>query len=289
MTLNLNQPDLFVNSSPAEAITSVDDPRTGNPELNQFFTPYWSAKAIVENYFPGLGKNDLVLEPSCGLAAFLNAVPKHVPAIGVEIDPVVADKARKICGRKIITGDFMTVELDAKPTIMLGNPPFSLKLFNAFLDRAYTLLPKGGPVGMIIPSYFLQTAQSVLNYRDKWGLSQDSLPRNIFPGLSKSLVFAIWEKDLTHKFCGFFLYDETVAFQNLADTFKELLSQNTKGIWYGLVETALKCLGGEAGLDQLYKTISPHRPLSNNFWREKVRQTASRHFERVAPGRYCLH
>lgn len=282
------QYDFFVSPQTSTQNINAEDPRVGDTSLNQFFTPFWAAEAIVNNYFPGLGSSDLVIEPTCGTGAFLSAIPQTVPAIGIEIDAELADKARNISGRKVITGDFRNVPIEVKPTLVLGNPPFTLALFNEILERSYTMLPKGGPVAMIVPAFFFQTAKNVTAYRHKWGLTQEALPRNIFPGLSVPLCFGIWEKDLTNKLCGFFLYDETTAFKNMGTTFQKILSQNTKGIWYGLVEAALTVLGGEAALEQLYKIISPARPLTNRFWKEKIRQTARRHFTRVGVGRYSL-
>ncbi|HVT35101.1 MAG TPA: hypothetical protein VHE37_05940, partial [Nevskiaceae bacterium] len=79
-------------------------------ELNQFFTPLFVAEALVERYFSHLTSRDLVLEPSCGDGAFLAAIPSHIPAVGVEIDPVMAQRARAT-GREVISGDFRTVPL----------------------------------------------------------------------------------------------------------------------------------------------------------------------------------
>jgi hypothetical protein len=40
-------------------------------------TPEWAAQAIVEEFWPNLSPGkDLVLKPSCGRGAFLQAVPR---------------------------------------------------------------------------------------------------------------------------------------------------------------------------------------------------------------------
>jgi type I restriction-modification system DNA methylase subunit len=58
--------------------------------MGQYMTPDWAAEALVDRYFSDLGESDLVLEPSCGRGAFLRALPAHVQALGVEIDPNLA-------------------------------------------------------------------------------------------------------------------------------------------------------------------------------------------------------
>lgn len=68
-------------------------------KLCQFFTPLWVAEALVEKHFPRLDCADLVVEPTCGKGGFLRAVPAGVPALGVDIDPKVADVARRENGR----------------------------------------------------------------------------------------------------------------------------------------------------------------------------------------------
>src|SRR3546814_16205788 len=86
-------------------------------------TPLYAAERLVERHFPDLGAKDLVLEPSCGIGAFLRAIPATTSAIGVEIDPERAAIARKRSGRPVITGDFCSVHIYARPTAILGTPP----------------------------------------------------------------------------------------------------------------------------------------------------------------------
>lgn len=63
-------------------------------DLCQWFTPERLAEAIVRRYFGDLSERDVVLEPSCGPGAFLRAIPASTRAIGVEIDPALAEEAR---------------------------------------------------------------------------------------------------------------------------------------------------------------------------------------------------
>ena len=179
-----------------------------NRALHQWFTPRWVCEAIVERHFAGLNLGDVVLEPSCGDGRFLQALPAEVPALGVEIDPRLADIARAASGRQIITGDFLAVEIPTPITHVIGNPPFDSRTIHAFLDRAHGLLVEGGVCGLLLPAYVLQTSSKVCALNHRWSISQELMPRNIFPRLSLPLVFARFQKDRERALVGFFLYRE---------------------------------------------------------------------------------
>ena len=134
-----SQNDLFTLSVAAERATQAVP---SSAELGQYPTPFWVAEALVARHFGKLDANDFVIEPSCGPGSFLNAVPDHVPACGVEIDARMVDLARRNTRRQIIQGDFRTVELDMQPTAIIGNPPFNMKLIDGFLHRSHELLPE---------------------------------------------------------------------------------------------------------------------------------------------------
>jgi adenine-specific DNA-methyltransferase len=78
-----------------------------NRDLNQFFTPSWAAELLVQRNFADLGPQDCVAEPSCGDGRFLMAIPPEVQAYGVEIDPAMAEEARRNSGRPVICDDFL--------------------------------------------------------------------------------------------------------------------------------------------------------------------------------------
>lgn len=259
--------------------------------LGQHFTPAWVAEALVERHFSHLGADDLVIEPSCGTGAFLCALPDDVPAIGVEIDPQIAQVARDITGREVILGDFQTVQINARPTAIIGNPPFNLQVIDGFLTRAFTMLPENGQAGLILPAYAFQTAKRVAGYADRWSLFQEMIPRNIFPGLSLPLLFAMFTKERERRLIGFALYREAADVQSLPDPYRDLLAQSTGGIWRRVVELALARLGGEADLATIYAEIEGNQPTRTQFWREQVRRTLRRYadsFLVMAQGRYAL-
>jgi hypothetical protein len=247
-----------------------------NTTLGQWMTPAWAAQEIVEHYFADLTSKDRVIEPSCGIGRFLAALPDDVPALGVEIDPALARMARANTGRDVIVGDFRTVDLPFKPTVMIGNPPFQLSVVEGFMERAYDLLPTDGRVGLILPCYMLQTAATVVRLNKKWGIRQDMIPRNLFPGLSKPLCFAMLTRGAGKGMVGFRLYHETDAISRLELRYKQILENGEKSVWSALTRAALEKLGGEATVAAILKEVSGHQPTGNPHWAAKVRQTLQR-------------
>lgn len=259
--------------------------------LGQYPTPAWVAEALVMRHFPRLGAGDMVIEPSCGPGAFLSALPTDVQAVGVEIDRAIAQTARELTGREIIVGDFRTVRLDARPTAIIGNPPFKLDVIDGFLKRAFSMLPENGRVGFLLPAYAFQTAERVAAYAERWSLFQELVPRNVFPGLSLPLLFALFTKERTRRLVGFALYREAADVQRLPAAYRDLLAGGRGGVWRRVVELALAKLGGEADLPAIYAEIEGHRPTRTQFWREQVRRTLRRYadsFPVRARGRYAL-
>lgn len=250
----------------------------------QFFTPLWVAEALVERHFPKLGAGDLVLEPSCGLGAFLQAIPFGVRAMGVEIDPIIAAQARSNTGRQVITGDFRFIELPENPTAIIGNPPFRADLIDSFLNRSYRILPEGARAGFILPTYLFQTAGRVCKYADRWSLSIELLPRNAFSTRMRTpLLFALFEKNAARTLVGFVLYRECADLHQMSPPYRELLSSCSGSIWKAVCELALRHLGGSASLKQIYQELERNRPTRTNWWREKIRQTLRLYDEAFAP------
>lgn len=257
-------------------------------ELGQYQTPRWAAEAIIDRYFPNLGLFDLVLEPSCGDGRFLQSLPAHVPAIGVEIDPALAADAARNTGRRILVGDFRSIDIDFAPTTVLGNPPFKHDVISAFLDRAHQLLPDEGRAGFLLPAYYFQTASRVDALARRWSIAQEMVPRNIYPRLRLPLCFAMFRKGRRRELVGFALYGQTHAVHNLGAPFRELLNQPARSVWARVVLEALTRLGGEATLEALYDAIAGNRPTPNRWWQAKVRQVVQERCRRVGPGRWAI-
>lgn len=259
-----------------------------NPALCQWFTPQWAAEALVEKYFPDLGANDLVLEPSCGSGAFLSAIPPGVPAVGVEVDPVLAAATQAATGRPVVVGDFRLVRIPGEPTVVVGNPPFKADLIQDFLARCHQLLPDGARAGFILPAYYLQTSSSVARLRDQWSLSVDLLPRNLFPRLSMPLMFTIFRKGRERGLVGLALYGETDEVEALHAAYRALLARVSGSAWGAAVAEAMRHVGGEASLETIYRAMEGRRPTQNSWWRERVRAVLQQHYRRVGPARYAF-
>lgn len=261
-----------------------------NRDLNQFFTPSWAAELIVRRHFADLSPQDVVAEPSCGDGRFLMAIPREVDAYGVEIDPVAAAAAVRNTGREIIVGDFVSALLPRRPTVVLGNPPFSADVIDGFINRCYHELDYGGRVGFLLPVYMFQTASRVVGYQRRWSITQELVPRNLFERLSCPLMFARFTKERQTVVSGLFLYAETDAIAGLKADIRSLVigNESTAHCWRDAVELALRALGGRATLNELYQAIENNRPTPNKWWREKVRQIAGMHFTRVGTGEYSL-
>jgi len=258
--------------------------------LGQFFTPAWAAELLVRRHFPDLGPRDTVLEPSCGDGRFLMAIPPDVDAFGVEIDPRQAERAVANSGRQVVVGDFRTVELPRRPTVVIGNPPFDTEVFRGMLERCYDLLEYGGRAGFLLPVYMFQTSSVVMDYQRRWSLRQELLPRDLFEKLSCPIMWATFEKERRTVMSGLFLYAERAALADMHRDVRRLMVGNeaTATCWRDVVRLALEACGGRATLQQLYTCIEGNRPSANPWWREKVRQIAGRHFVRLQVGEYAL-
>lgn len=262
--------------------------------LNQYFTPVWVAELLYERYFRHLTRDDVAVDPTCGSGNFLLAIPSgpQAPACyGVEIDPRLADDARRRTGRLVITGDFRTVPLPNTPTALIGNPPFQTSLIEQFMTRAAQVLPEGGQVGFILPAYFVQNSTRTVAYAQRWSMEIVTIPREIFPRLRYSLIFGRFTKNRHRTMIGLALFPETAALRQLPSRFTPTVQGATTSVWVAVVQQALEELGGAASLPALYRVIEGRRPTANRFWQEKTRQVLQSYpdrFFRVAAGYYRL-
>lgn len=258
------------------------------PELGQWMTPDWAAAALVDQFFPSLTAADRGLEPTCGRGAFLRAIPEHVQAVGVEIDPLLAEHARRTSGRPVVVGDVRTTALPFRPTFVVGNPPFRMAFVKDLLDRAWELLPEDGQCALLLPAYMLQTPATVEHLATRWSAEQAMVPRTLFPRLSTPLCFAMLTKGTRRGFVGFALYHEAIAVARLQARYRALLQEGVGSAWEAVTRAAMESLGGRATLQQLYREIEGNRPTSNPFWKDKVRQVVQRVARRMGPGDWAL-
>ncbi len=243
-------------------------------KLCQHFTPLWLAEALVDRYFPRLSSADCILEPSCGLGAFLQGIPSGVPAVGVEIDPQLAEQAARSTGRRVIVGDFRTARLDFTPSGVIGNPPFIAEVFDGFLDRCHALLPEGGRAGFILPGYFMRSAEKVCRWNDRWAIAVELIPRSAFATrMHTPLLFALFEKGGARRLVGFALYGHTLAVEKMPAPYREALRASTGSMWRAVCRVALERLGGRATLPAIYLELERARPTPSRTWQAKIRQT----------------
>ena len=276
--------DLF---APAEPIVDTDrNARSGNAALSQFFTPFWVAEELVNDALRNLGNDVHIAEPSCGTGAFLAAIPKSCPAFGVDIDPSVIPAALANSGREVLLGDFRTIDLaHRKVEALIGNPPFEMDIIEGFLDRAHQILPDDGLVAMVLPAYAFQTPSRVSKWMDRFAIEVNMIPRTLFPGLSKPLVWAKYTKTSQRRFSGIMLFAETRDIEQMRPAIRDALAR--PGTWREAIASALESLGGEASLPAIYDAISPERQ-SSTHWRPKIRQTLQRNFRPLGGGRWSL-
>lgn len=262
--------------------------------LSQWFTPAWAAEAIVEQALSHLRAGQRVLELTCGDGAFLCALPYSLDVLGVEIDPMQADKARKASGRQVIVGDFLEIPNDqlGKVAAIIGNPPFNAAFIHSMLRKSHELLEDGGQAGFLLRAYLLQASGSVEKLGENFSIRQALVPRNVFPRLSLPLAFVTFTKERERRLFGFMLYREAQEIRAIDKRWKEAVSgaRDTRGTWYPVVREIMTALGGTASLEQIYELIQPKRPTGNPHWHAKVRQVVQHpaRFRRVGHGRYAL-
>lgn len=262
------------------------NPQNGDPELHQWFTPFWAAEMFANDVLDGLGQVG-VIEPSCGTGSFLSAIPQHLPAYGVDIDPDIAAVAKANSGRQVIIGDFRSIELPEQDvSVVLGNPPFSMPIIDGFIDRSYSILPDDGVAAFILPAHVFSTAGRVMEWNERFSLDVKTIPRSLFSRISMPLVWAKFIKTRRRTMIGLMLFAEQAAVENMPRSVRARLAG--PGTWREAVQHALEALGGLASLSDIYQAVEPRRPTRNQFWRDKVRQTLGLYFQRVDDKRWTL-
>ena len=130
-------------------------PATNGEALDQYFTKPAIVRRCLEN-LGSLHRFDLVIEPSAGGGAFLEAID-HKNKIGLDIDPKHAD---------VIKADWFAYEVsDAFSNVLVvGNPPYGQyhKLSSAFIRRAMSF-DNVQTVAFILPNvYRKHTRQHII-------------------------------------------------------------------------------------------------------------------------------
>ncbi len=257
-----NTPDVRIDARPA---------RDG--DLDQYFTPRWAADLLVADALRGMGDVS-VLEPSAGDGAILGAIPASCRALGIEIDPVMAEAARRSTGREVITGDLRTVALEGRRfDAIIGNPPFDAGLIERIFAIACDTVPEDGVVGLVLPAHIPASSARIERWGSRFAIETRLLPRNLFPRLSLPLVWTRMVRTRRRTLVGLFLFDEQSDVSAMPDRARRRLQSG--GTWRDVVAEALSSLGGEAELRQIYAAVEPRRRSPNPHWRDKTRQVLS--------------
>jgi adenine-specific DNA-methyltransferase len=260
--------------------------RSGDAELDQWFTPFWAAEELVDDVLRELG-TVAVCEPACGTGSFLSAVPKACPAFGIDIDPRVIPAAVTNSGREVLLGDFRTIDLTGRVIeLLIGNPPFGMDTVEGFVDRAHELLPDDGVLAMILPAFAFQTPSRVVRWMDRFSIDVRLIPRTLFPRISQALVWAKYVKTAERRYHGLLLFREQRDVELMRSHIREALVR--PGTWREAVRIALESLGGSASLSAIYDMIAPERVAGRAHWREKVRQILQLYHQPIERGRWAL-
>lgn len=155
------------------------------------------------------------------------------------------------------------------------------------MSRLYQSMPEGAQAGFIIPAFFLQTPRSVMRLNDNWEMSAELLPRTLFPGLSKPLLWTLFTKGSGRTLVGMRLFAETNHIEGLDQSYRELLSRS-RSSWVAAIARALVRLGGRARLDEIYRVMETLRPTATVWWKEQIRKVLRKHFLCVGDGEYAL-
>lgn len=269
---------------------NADNKRKDN---SQFFTPAWVAEIVYDAHLSHLTSQDLLWEPTCGIGNMLAAVPAHVPAFGTELDADLAEHARIATGRNVITADALKVDLPTGITALFGNPPWEYDFFSALMQRAASILDLGNRAVFIIPAYFFQTSRTLVAlYKNKWTISQEIAPRDIFPGLIKPMVIATFIRDNNPQLIGFRLFHEAAEMRELPEEVQDMMANKVAGprsTWREIVKTVLTELGGVGTLRDIYKRMEGRRPTDTAYWKEQIRKQLQLYFTPVSEGTWSLN
>lgn len=255
----------------AQACSRPEEERPDrNPALDQYFTPRWAADLLVMDALRGMGDVS-VLEPAAGDGAILGVVPAACMALGVEIDPIMAEAARRITGREVLTGDLRTVDLSGRTfQAVVSNPPFDATIIDALVSRAYEMLPEDGVIGLVLPAHIPASSARIERWGARFAIETRLLPRNLFPRLTLPLIWTRMVKTRKRTLVGLFLFEHQSDVSAMPDRTRRRLQAG--GTWRDVIADALVSLGGEADLRQIYAAVEPRRRSPNPHWKDKTRQ-----------------
>lgn len=119
-------------------------------DLQFYRTPPAVVKEVLRSFY--VDKTGVVLEPSCGDGAFLDALrAEGYKTFGVEVDPVRA----QICidkGHNVFVGNFLEFVCHEEYEGAILNPPFYGKHYLKHINKAIECLKVGGRLVAVLPA-----------------------------------------------------------------------------------------------------------------------------------------
>src|SRR3546814_16710190 len=144
------------------------------------------------------------------------------------------------------------------------------------LDSADPILPDAGLVAMVLPAYAFQTPSRVSKWMDRFAIDVNMIPRTLFPGLSKPLVWAKYTKTSQRRFSGTMLFAEPRSIDQMRSSIRAALAR--PGTCRQAIASALESLIADACQPAFHDAISPHRQYSLHR-RPKIPQPIQRNYQ----------
>jgi len=147
-------------------------PTTNGEALDQYFTKPEVVKLCLAQ-LGDLSGYDLVIEPSAGSGAFLDAI-EHERKIGVDLDPQHED---------VLKANWLEYEVDSafERVLVVGNPPYGRyhKLSSAFIRRALSF-SNTKTIAFILPNVYRKHTRQRIIPQDWRIVSITDLGRDCF-------------------------------------------------------------------------------------------------------------
>ena len=143
---------------------SAIEPVAKSVGLDQFFTPPALADALVHKLVTdNWWRSGIVLEPSCGHGAFVEAALMNLQPQGVvalDVDPACCELVERKTIASVVCQDFLTMKIGENGgpfDLVLGNPPFNQaeKHVRAALDQRASF----GIVAFLLRLAFLESKE----------------------------------------------------------------------------------------------------------------------------------
>jgi superfamily II DNA or RNA helicase/trans-aconitate methyltransferase len=132
-------------------------------EQGEFYTPHYLSKFFIECLQPS--RMDLIADLTCGMGNFFNWLPEQSNVYGNELDMASFKVTKFLYPEANIThGDMREYNPNVKFDIVLGNPPYNIRITDnrdEYLSQLYyvlkaeKLLKPAGILALIVPNSFL--------------------------------------------------------------------------------------------------------------------------------------